>query len=101
MRALLSLATVAHSQHPAFMHSRNSVEIFERVRAACRARNFHFTFQDAQQSTFEVLLRYANNPPARVNDSFAMIWSELDGASQLWIAQGLAERHFYGEQRWS
>ncbi len=88
------------SQHPVFQHSRNNALFFAAVQAASLAGQAYFTFQGARESTLDALLQYANEPPARFNDCFAIIWGQASADIQLWIAQGLAERHFYDMRRW-
>ncbi len=89
------------SQNPEFLRSRNSAEFFAAAQTASLAGHAHFLFAGARESTLGVLLEYANEPPARVNDRFAIIWDQASADIKLWIAQGLAERHFYDMRRWS
>lgn len=81
--------------------SRNTVEFFAAAEAASLGGHAHFLFHGARESTLDALLQYANEPSARVNDRFAIIWDQASADIKLWIAQGLAERHFYDMRRWS
>jgi hypothetical protein len=89
-----------HSQNTVMLRSRNSAEFFAAAQAASLAGYAHFLMHGARESTLDVLLQFASEPPAPINDRFAIIWDQASDDIRLWIAQGLAERHFYDMRRW-
>jgi hypothetical protein len=63
------------SQHPEMLRSRDEADFAAAVQAAALAGHAHFSMLGAQESTLDILLQYASEPPAPGIDRFAIIWA--------------------------